>query len=145
MNTIKTQLPAFAKQITKGMKTFILGMVAILASSSAARAADSTWLLGDNGKIAVSTHEHRAGAGRATSVTLIYGVHLLVGELKDTDSGPITLREISDGEEDKANNFKGQITVDYERTRVTLAGNLDLGAGPQKINFRIGCKEMGRL
>src|SRR5579862_5320178 len=82
-----------AVPLRKRMKIPVLGLVVSFLFSSAAFARDSTCLLGDDGKIALTSLEHRTTTGRGTDVTVIYGAHLLRGKLVNVDAGPITLKE----------------------------------------------------
>jgi hypothetical protein len=85
-------------------------------------------MLGDNGKIGLSTFEHRSGTGdgRVTEVTLIFGMHLLRGKLIDTDSGPITLKEA--GSSRDSYTFRGTIGVDYQTKKMTVKGKIKTGS-----------------
>lgn len=119
--TTQRQLSRRTSSNRKRLKTVALGTAAALIFAPAVFAADSQCLLGDNGKIAVTTFEHRdGGSHRATEVTLIYGMHLLRGRLRDTDSGPIALSET--GPEHYA--FVGSLRVDYNAMKMTLKGKL---------------------
>ena len=105
-----------------------------LPAASPARARDSVCLLGDDGKIAVSVFEHRAGAGdRATEVTLIFGGYVLRGQLKNANSGPITLRDVNPGP--NAYSFSGRISIDYPTSRITLKGRLKTPPGNDGIDL----------
>ena len=101
----------------------LLAASLLLLSAVPAQARDSVCLLGDDGKIAVSTFEHRAGgSNRATDVTLIFGGHILRGLLKDVNSGPIAMKEFGSGP--NGYSFSGTISVDYPTRRITLKGKL---------------------
>ena len=104
----------------------LLGIVSLL-SVSTAFAADSVCMLGDNGKIGLSTFEHRAatGDGRVTEVTLIFGMHLLRGRLVDTDSGTITLKEA--GAAKDSYTFRGTVGVNYQTKKMTVTGKIKTG------------------
>ena len=120
------------------------GLMGLLCFSTAAMARDSTWLLGDDGQaVALTTFEHRAENGRATTVTLIYGEHLLRGELKDVDSGKITLKASAALPE---NNyiFKGMISIDYEKMQIKLKGRMTVGEDEiASYDTTIKCKQLG--
>jgi len=131
----------FTRHVQKRMAALALAMITGVFLSSAAFAADSTWLLGDNGNLAVSTLEHREGDGRATSVTLILGMHLLTGHLSDADSGQIILTEIGSAKSG-GYKFKGSISVDYGASTITLKGKLDMAGATDDINAVFKCKEM---
>lgn len=126
------------------MKNLRVILLAALVSVMALRveARDSTCLLGDDGKIAVTTLEHRAeNSTRATDVTLIYGAHLLSGKLKDADSGKITLKEKGAGKD--SYTFVGNISVDYKKGRITLKGKLKFAPDvAENINTSFKCKEL---
>lgn len=128
-------------------KTFVLGLVGVLAVSTAAIARDSTWLHGDNGHIAVNTLEHRSGDGRATDVALIYGSHLLQGTLTDADAGKVVLKEAgAAGENEGALIFTGTISVNYEKGQIAVKGTLATNDTEHtevaKYNATIKCKAM---
>ena len=127
MNKIPLDRPAFALRIRSSAGALIVGLVWSLLSVSNAFAADSVCMLGDNGKIGLTTFEHRAasGDGRVTEVTLIFGMHLLRGRLIDTDSGPITLKEAGSGKD--SYTFRGTIGVNYQTKRMTVKGKLKAG------------------
>jgi hypothetical protein len=131
MSTAKVMQPRFdsvgeslAPRIRNNAKTAVLGLVCSVLFASMAFAADSVCMLGDNGKIALSTFEHRSGTGdgRVTEVTLIFGMHLLRGKLVDTDSGPITLKET--GSSKYSYTFRGTIGVDYQTKKMTVKGKI---------------------
>jgi hypothetical protein len=136
------------------MRRLLLGLIISWFAAASAYGRDSTCLLGDDGKVAVTTFEHRAKDGRATDVTLIYGSHFLKGALSDTDSGKITLsehgmqqckqEEMREGMEDNY-IFKGTIKVDYDTGKITLKGKLKFyagGDGDQDIDTVFECKEL---
>jgi hypothetical protein len=131
----------FACRTRKKATALALSMIAGVLLSSAAFAADSTWLLGDNGQLAVSTLEHREGDGRATSITLILGMHLLTGHLTDADSGKIFLTEIGPVQGGRY-KFAGTISMDYGASTVTLRGKLDMAGATDNVNAVFRCKEM---
>lgn len=120
---------------------FLSALVAALAAFTVStKAADSTWLLGDNGKVAVNSLEHRLGAsGRGTDVTLIIGSHLLKGSLVNRDSGKITLKETGrDGY-----TFEGTIAIDYQNSQTTLKGRIKFGgSASDSISAKIKSKEL---
>ena len=127
------------------MKPFVTALMVAVVSLMAVRAdaRDSTCLLGDDGKIAVTTLEHRAdNSRRATEVTLIFGAHLLRGRLKDTDSGKITLQEKDAGKD--AYTFSGTISIDYKKMRITLKGKLKFAPDlpGENLNTSFKCKEL---
>lgn len=117
-----------------------VGMVGALGLGPRAWSADSQCLLGDNGKIAVTTFEHRdGGSHRATEITLIYGLHLLRGRLRDRDAGPITLSEA--GGEHYA--FVGNLRVDYDALKMTLKGKLKYTPTlSENYNTTFSCKAL---
>lgn len=127
-----------------GFKTALLGIVGSVLFASIVFAADSTWMLGDNGHIALNTLEHRSGTGngRVTEVTLIFGMHLLRGKLVDADSGPITLKEAGSSKYNYL--FKGTIGVAYETSKMTVKGKITDGTGGDisDINSTFSCKEL---
>jgi hypothetical protein len=134
---------AKASRMANRLKRLVAGTFCVLFFVSTGWAADSTCLLGDNGKIAVTTFEHRTSTGgRATDVTLIFGTHLLRGELVDVDSGPVTLKATGKGKE---NNyiFTGTINVDYDGKKMTLKGKLKVdGTEISNFNTTFRCKQL---
>jgi len=107
-------------------------------------ARDSTCLLGDNGKIAITTYEHRAtdGNGRETYVTLIYGDNFLMGMLHDADDGPIDLV----ASQSSGYSFNGRISIDYTKNTITLRGKLNFTQSDgQILNTRFSCRELAGL
>ena len=98
----------------------LLGFVGVLILPAAVSARDSEWLLGDNGHVAVNILEHREGMGRATDITLIYGLHFLHGTLADTNAGKVVLKEAGES----GYLFTGMVGVDYDTKQITLKGKL---------------------
>ena len=100
---------------------------------------DSTWLLGDDEKIAITTLEHRAadGDGRETDVTLIIGANFLQGELHDVDAGPIKLKE----GDPSGYTFTGNISINYDNDRIKLKGTLTFFPGDSvNLDTEFVCK-----
>lgn len=104
------------------------------------QARDSTWLLCSNESLVVSSHEHRAGGGdgRATTLTLIFGVHEMRGMLKDTDSGTVALKSAAE----TGTGFNGKISLDYQANELSIAGILKIDGEPNDIDATLQCKEM---
>ena len=111
-------------------------------------AADSTWLICKNAihgnpqnelVPVISLFEHRNGtSGRETEITLIYGIHLLTGSLKNTDQGKITLKSPSK----KDDSFKGIIKINYADNSLLLKGNYITypNSTQQYYEFNIACE-----
>jgi hypothetical protein len=118
---------------------FVLLTLNFLCSSWAG-AADSAWLLCDNGHIAVHCVEHRSkdGAGRVNSFSFIAGLHVLFGDLKNRSSGHIVLSSKPANE----TNFDGEISVDYTKQRLTLKGELQLNGKKVDLDSKLSCKKM---
>ena len=116
----------------------ISAVAAVLVFAVSAFARDSTWLLCSSDSLAVSSHEHRAGDGRATALTLIFGVHELRGELNNADSGRVTMKAASEA----GTTFTGTIKIDYEASELSLKGMLKLDGEPNAINATMQCKGM---
>jgi hypothetical protein len=135
---------SFVPRIRNRAKTAVLGIVCSMLFASMAFAADSVCTLGDNGKIALSTFEHRSdtGNGRVTEVTLIFGMHLLRGKLVDVDSGPVTLKET--GSSKYNYKFGGTIGVDYKIGKMMVKGKITDGTGTEisNINSTFRAKEL---
>jgi hypothetical protein len=113
-----------APRIRNYARGIALAIVWSVISVSAAFAADSVCMLGDNGKIGLTTFEHRSatGDGRVTEVTLIFGMHLLRGRLVDTNSGAIILKEAGSSKE--SYTFRGTIGVNYQTKKMTVKGKI---------------------
>jgi len=134
---------SLAPLIRNCARTVLLGIAWSMLSVSTAFAADSVCMLGDNGKIALTTLEHRSGTGdgRVTEVTLIFGMHLLRGRLIDKDSGPVTLKEI--GSSKGSYTFGGTVGVDYQTKKMTVKGKLTTGNTEiSRINATFRGKEL---
>ena len=118
------------------MKSFCFVIALFVAENAPAR--DSTWLLCSDESLVVSSHEHRANGGRATSLTLIFGVHEMRGALKDADSGSVTLKAAGEN----GTTFSGKISLDYEASELALSGILKIDGEPNDISATLQCKEM---
>lgn len=117
----------------------LLRFVVLALAAVTAQARDSTWLLCSNESLVVSSHEHRAGGdGRATSLTLIFGVHEMRGTLKDADSGKVMLKAGSE----TGTAFSGTVSLDYQANELTIAGVLKIDGEPNDMNATLQCKEM---
>jgi hypothetical protein len=125
------------------LSALLLAATGGLLFAPAAFARDSTCLLGDNGKIAVTTLEHRAGGDgthRVTDITLIFGAHLLRGHLRDADSGPVTLVEAGTRDNYK---FVGTLGIDYDKMKMTLKGKLKYDPATSDLyNTTFDCKQL---
>jgi hypothetical protein len=143
------------------LKSIVIGTVigtTIGLVSQSAQAADSLWLLCDDGKLAVNLLEHRNGMDgnvqkRAITITLLLGSNIFVGELDTTSqdaSNPrkVSLSSISTGDK---SSFSGTITIDLDYSNpnqkkvLFLNGNLRLQSDLNrklKINSQLQCKEM---
>jgi hypothetical protein len=150
MSTVKVIQPrldsvgqSLAPRIRNCAKATVLAIVGSALFASIAFARDSTCMLGDNGKIALTTLEHRSatGDGRVTEVTLIFGMHLLRGKLVDTDSGPVTLKET--GSSKYNYTFGGTIGVDYQTNKMSVKGKITVGSDEiSNINSTFRGKEL---
>ncbi len=123
------------------IKVLLFCAACFLAMTSAVFAADSLCLLGDDGKIAVTTYEHRAAADtRATIVTLVFGSYILRGKLHDVDAGAITLREAG-AAKNSYPKFVGNINVNYQTYQIKLKGALIFASDVSlKIHTILPCK-----
>ena len=104
------------------------------------QAADSLWLLCDNGHLAMNLLEHRSadGRGRITSLSLLFGSNIFSGRLSNTNSGKVLLITTPKVK----NNFNGDVVVDYSKKAIVLKGILNLNGSRFKINTQLECKEM---
>lgn len=102
------------------------------------QAADSQWLLCDDGGLALNLVEHRLGAEeRVTDLALIYGSHILLGELKGNE-GDVVLKSAN------KKKFKGHVKIIYADKVVTVNGSLLLaGKISSPVNAQLKCKELG--
>jgi len=106
-----------------------------LALTSSVWAADSQWLLCDDGGLALNVVSHRLGAEeKLTDLALIHGSQILLGELKG-DEGDVVLKSA-----DKK-VFKGHVKI--KDKLVTVNGSLLLsGKISSPVNAQLKCKEM---
>src|ERR1051326_3625901 len=123
------------------MKTSIIAILVGMLMSVSSFAKDSVWALGNNNKVAINIFEHRVGADkRGAEITLIMCSWFLNGQVKDTGQGytnpaPVTLTT-------KSGTFKGTISIDFSKAKVTLKGKLTLDGEPFTLNEVIPCKEL---
>ena len=112
----------------------------ILASAGVLTARDSTWLLCSDDSLALSAHEHRGpgGEGRETSLTLIFGVHEMLGVLRDAESGTVVLKR----QGNPGTAFSGKISLDFEANTIALRGTVSIDGEPTKVNTTLECKQM---
>jgi hypothetical protein len=105
-----------------------------------ARAADSKWLLCDDGSLAVNSLEHRAadGASRETGLKLMLGDHLVMGALKNVDSGKVRMKSPTV----ESDSFVGTIAIDYAKNKMTVKGKLTLNGTAFDLNAALACKEL---
>jgi hypothetical protein len=153
--------PKFAPCTIEGvfLKSIILGTIVgttIGLLSQTAQAADSLWLLCDNGELAVNLLEHRNGVEgnvqkRAISLTLLKGNNIFAGELDTTKQNAKNPRRVSLSSTLKGNksSFIGNIAIDLDYSNpkkvLFLNGDLRLPFNPGrrfKINSQLQCKEM---
>jgi hypothetical protein len=133
----------------------IIGTTVGLLSQSA-QAADSLWLLCDNGELAVNLLEHRNGVKgnvqkRAISLTLLKGNNIFSGKLDTTKQNAkhprrVSLSSILKGDK---SGFIGNMVIDLDYSNpkkvLFLNGDLRFQSDPDrrfKINSQLRCKEM---
>ena len=133
----------------------IIGTTIGLLSQNA-QAADSLWLLCDNGELAVNLLEHRNGVDgnvqkRAISLTLLKGNNIFSGEIDTTKQNAKNPRRVSLSSVLKGDQsyFIGNVAIDLDYSNpkkvLFLNGNLKFQSEPDrmfKINSRLYCKEM---
>ena len=121
------------------MKTMLLIVGGLLCGLPAtARARDSASLLCEDGTVALSLYEHRAGADkRETNLRLLYGAYVLLGTLKDGFAGRIKLAD-----PEPPGNFEGTIRIDFAKSKVALKGSLALATGRFTVDAKLACKEL---
>lgn len=124
------------------MKKLLLALV-MLGSAHSLFAKDSTWnlcqgkvvLFEEDTRLVVNVYEHRSPEGRATELTLIYGGSTLIGTLDSTenDSGNVLLKN------DHGSTYEGQVAVDYQTNKISLAGTLTLNGAPSPLKTQMKC------
>jgi hypothetical protein len=104
------------------------------------QAADSRWLLCDNGKLAMNLLEHRSGdgQGRTTDLILLLGSNIFRGQLANTDLDKVILSSLS---QDKS-SFRGEVAVNHQKNLVSLKGTLNLSGNLFSIKTQLKCKEL---
>jgi hypothetical protein len=124
--------------------------------SQTAQAADSLWLLCDNGELAVNLLEHRNGVEgniqkRAISITLLKGNNIFAGKLDTTKQNAKNPRRVSLSSSLKGDKsgFIGKMAIDLDYSNpkkvLFLNGDLRFPSDPNrkfKINSQLQCKEM---
>lgn len=120
------------------MKALFFAFLAAFSSFQAV-AADSSWLLCDNGSLVVSVYEHRAADGehRITSLSLIFGGYTLMGSIGD-ELGWVRLAGINA----ENTSFVGTMDVDYVAQKLNLNGELVLNGEKYQPRAELACKEM---
>ena len=118
-------------------------LVPLTLLSAKGFAADSTWLLCDNGKLAVNLLEHRAadGMGRVTSLLLLLGANLFKGELVNVDAGEVSLQGNAAGAPGE-NVFAGNLAVNYATKNLVLKGTLITFGQAFNVDATLKCKEL---
>jgi hypothetical protein len=121
----------------------LFGLLALTLFSAQAEARDSTWLLCQNSSFVLNVHEHRAGMdSRESSLTLIYGAHVLEGALVDTDDGVVGLTTRSV----RNTSYRGRIALDFAKKTALVRGELSLNGAKFNISERLACRELnGKL
>jgi len=110
----------------------------IICTSSTVMAADSNWLLCSNDSLAISSFEHRNGVeNRETHVNLLFGMHMITGNLVNTNSGDVILSDKIN------NNYRGKISIDYAKKVIILKGTLTIYDEKTIMkNLKLKCKEL---
>jgi len=112
-------------------------------------AADSTWLLCNDGKLALNVFEHRDanGTDRDTELTMIYGMHVYTATMSSDDPSSAPDKNgfqaiwINGPHEDQ-DYFSGQIKIDYQADTVMMKGTALFDGSQTQINDLLHCKEM---
>lgn len=113
-------------------------------------AADSSWLVCNDGKVVVNVFDHRAadGVNRETNLTLIYGqfVYQAVMSSDDPSSQPdkdgFQAIYINGPGEDQQ-FYTGTIKIDYSKNTMALKGQGFFGvSNPLKFDTTLPCREM---
>jgi hypothetical protein len=126
------------------MKILLL-LAVCSASITSVFAKDSDWklckgevtLFDEPVRIVVSSYEHRAGNGRVADMTFIYGGNILQGSLNTSEVNSGTLKL-------KGNNssYKGTAAIDFEKSRLVLAGKLTLNRQVSELNALLECETL---
>lgn len=119
---------------------FFAVALGILASN--AWAGDSTWYLCDNGKFALNLLEHRStdGSGRAFSVALMYGAHVLQAEINVGDSNFGTAKMTTGND-----SFDGTVSLGLEPSpNAIIDGKLTIDSKVIDVDVAVlNCKILG--
>jgi hypothetical protein len=132
------------EDIDMHIKELFLKLIVLLSTLSSlslpSQAADSRWLLCDNGKLVLNVLEHRSadGQGRATDLTLLLGSNVFRGQLINTDLDQVILSSPS---QDKS-SFRGDVAVNHQKKLVSLKGTLNLSGNLFSIRTQLKCKEL---
>jgi len=99
----------------------------------------STTIFNQNKKITVNLFEHRnsTGDGRETELTLIYGQYVLKGTFNNSDGseGAVVLK-------DSKNNYKGNYSMSWSDSQVTLDGKITLSGSVSTLNAVLDCEDL---
>lgn len=126
------------------MKT-LLSVIALALTlfTAQAEARDSTWLLCDNGGLVLNVLEHRVSIDDRTSeLTLIYGAHVLEGQLLGVYEGDVKLSS----RYAQGPKFEGRLSLDFAKKVALIRGDLFLDDEKFALSDRLACKELeGKL
>jgi hypothetical protein len=99
---------------------------------------DSSWYLCSSKGLVANFFEYRAGYDkRNTRITLVFGGYTFIGDLGDTDSGPVVLLDPSI----TGANFIGDVAIDFRQDTFQIRGLLNLNGGVAKIDTTLNCVE----
>lgn len=117
-----------------------ISVTTLYAFSLPGQAADSRWLLCDNGNLALNLLEHRSadGQGRATALTLLLGANVFSGQLNNADAGKVILSSLARNQ----GSFRGDVAVNHQKKLASLNGTLTLSGNLFNIRTQLKCKEM---
>lgn len=107
---------------------------------SGAQAADSSWMICSDDHLVLNVYEHRVeDSQRAIEFTLIYGMHVMKGQLADENAGVVSLLDDTTAD---VKEFFGHVAVDYETKTVGLNGELSLHNEVEIVSTTLDCKVM---
>ncbi|MNK89859.1 hypothetical protein D3C87_1098830 [compost metagenome] len=99
---------------------------------------DSAWYLCSSKNLVVNFFEYRVDYDkRNTRITLVSGGYTFVGDLDDTDSGPVVLTDSNVA----GASFIGDVAIDFVKETFQIRGLLNLNAGVFKVDTTLNCQE----
>ncbi len=127
----------YSKDFFLKLTTFVTTLYVLSLPS---QAADSRWLLCDDGNLVLNLLEHRSadGQGRATALTLLLGANVFSGQLTNTDAGKVILSSLPKNK----GSFRGDVAVNHQKKLVSLNGTITLSENIFNLRTQLKCKEL---